>query len=342
MNTHRSNPELTDYYLVMQMLQRVDVGLVILDQDSSIHLWNGFMENHSGIKSEKLLHTSLFQVFPDLPQAWIQRKVEAVFKLGSPAYSTWEQRPHLFPFKSYRPLTGLSELMYQNLTFMPLLGLNRAVDKVCLLIYDVTESATSKIQLEKANRQLEELSRTDRLTGLYNRGYWEECLRQEFQRQHKQQHKKPAPNPVSPASLLIFDIDHFKPVNDTYGHLAGDEVIKAVATCLQELSDASHYAGRYGGEEFVLLMPDTSLQEAQDLAEQLRQNLETKIIPYANLTIQITVSLGVCEYDPTFTNYEAWLEAADQALYLSKNQGRNQVTTWIPSLAASLEAATKQ
>ena len=327
MNKVEQQLELADFYWMMQMLQTVDVGLVILERDYSIKLWNGFMENHSGINNKQLINKEIFSVFPNLPRAWVERKVESVFKLGSPAYSTWEQRPHLFPFKSYRPLTGHSDRMYQNITFMPLLGPNRSVSQVCLLIYDVTESATSKMQLEKANLQLEKLSRTDRLTGLNNRGYWEECLQQEYRR-----NKRASEAGKVEASLIMFDIDHFKPVNDTYGHLAGDQVIKAVANCLKDTARDTDFAGRYGGEEFVLLLPNTGVEGAFEVAERLRTKIQSLVVNHEGLELSVTVSLGICDFTPNLDSFNLWLERADQALYNSKHQGRNQSSVWSQEL----------
>lgn len=315
--------EITDSDLILQMLQTIDVGLVILEPDYTIKLWNGFMKNHSGINEKHLLNKNIFTIFPNLPKAWVERKVESVFKLGSPAYSTWEQRPHLFPFKSYRPLTGHSQQMYQNLTFMPLLDSSRKVSQVCLLVYDVTESASSKMQLETANQQLEHLSRTDRLTGLSNRGYWEECLQQEHLRNRRKNNLA-----TTESSLIMFDIDHFKPVNDTYGHPAGDEVIKAVAACLLKQARETDFAGRYGGEEFVLLLPNTGIEDAFKVAERLRNAIQATIVHYEGAALNVTVSLGICEFTPDLDTAILWIERADQALYHSKNQGRNQSSIW--------------
>ncbi|SJZ87254.1 PAS fold [Oceanospirillum multiglobuliferum] len=166
--------DMTGLHWMMQMLQTVDVGLVVLDRSLKIQLWNGFMESHSGIRTAKARDENLFTLFPEIPEQWLTRKIESVFTLNSRAYSTWEQRPHLFKFKSYRPLTGRSELMYQNITIIPLTGIDKSVTHVCILVYDVTDIATGKIELQKANEELARLSRTDRLTGLNNRGHWEE------------------------------------------------------------------------------------------------------------------------------------------------------------------------
>lgn len=315
----QDDKELNDLHWMVQMLQTVDVGLVVLDQAGKILLWNSFMENHSGIRSNQALNQSLQTLFPDLPHAWLQRKLDAVFKLGSPAYSTWEQRSRLFDFKSYRPLTGGSELMYQNLTLMPLQGRDNSTSQVCLLVYDVTENAISKRQLEAANDELARLGRTDRLTELSNRGYWEECLEQEFLREQRS---------GGESSLIIFDIDHFKKVNDTYGHQAGDEVIREVARILRTTARETDFPGRYGGEEFVLLLPDTPAEGAYEVAERLRKKLEATSISYEQLKLQVTISLGISVFTPDLVSAHQWLERADQALYLAKNSGRNQSQIW--------------
>ncbi|MFG1490546.1 GGDEF domain-containing protein, partial [Oceanospirillum sp. HFRX-1_2] len=171
--------------------------------------------------------------------------------------------------------------------------------------------------LEKANQELARLSRTDRLTGLNNRGHWEERLDQEFRRFKRSQ---------TPSSLVMFDIDHFKQVNDTYGHQAGDEVIKLVASTLLKLQRETDISGRYGGEEFGIILLETNAEQAVIMAERLRVSLETSKVEYEGQSIQFTISLGVCEIANEMTEYNQWLELADQALYSSKRNGRNQTT----------------
>jgi len=117
------------------------------------------------------------------------------------------------------------------------------VNNICIIIYDVTDVAINSQALNATNKQLEYLSRTDRLTELNNRGFWEECLQQEFARFQRHQ---------LPTSLVIFDIDHFKKVNDTFGHQAGDEVIRRCAQSLSKSARDTNICGRYGGEEFYV------------------------------------------------------------------------------------------
>ena len=114
--------ELDDFHWLMDILQTIDVGLVVIDRQYQVQLWNGFMENHSGQLATHIRGQNLLTQFPDLPVSWLQRKVEEVFALHSPVFSSWEQRPRLFDFSSTRPFTGNSTLMYQNITLMPLVS----------------------------------------------------------------------------------------------------------------------------------------------------------------------------------------------------------------------------
>ncbi len=305
---------LKDVHWLMDILQSIDAGLIVLDKDYRIQLWNGFMANHSAIGAREAMGETLFSLFPELPQQWFESKAKSVFLLHNSAFTTWEQRPYLFRFKNYRPITGTAEYMYQNCTLMPIIGSAGEVDQICLIVYDVTEIAVNKKGMETANQQLERLSRTDSLTQLYNRGYWEECLEQEFKRHKRYQ---------SGACLVMFDIDHFKKVNDTYGHPTGDEVIRETARVVRESIRDIDTAGRYGGEEFTVILPDTDQAGASLFAERLRAAIEGLLIEYENNSLQFTVSLGIAELSEQIDNRGEWISAADEALYHAKSAGRN-------------------
>lgn len=310
----------TNLHWMMQMLQTVEVGLLVIDDAGCIQLWNSFMENHSGIHSDQARNQNLFSLFPELPEKWLQRKINSVFTLHSRAYCTWEQRPRLFDFNSFRPLTGKSNKMFQNITMIPLVGIDGDVSHVCILVYDVTDIAMNKQELERANAELARLSRTDRLTNLYNRGYWEECLEQEFQRRKRYK---------GSATLVMFDIDHFKPINDTYGHQLGDDVIRMVAHELLVTQRETDIAGRYGGEEFCVLLPDTDATQAQLMAERLRKRIAemtVKVDAKQADPVQITISLGIAAFDSELRSHNEWIERADKALYQSKHDGRDRTT----------------
>ena len=311
------NTDLNEIHWLFAIVQSIDVGVVVLDQDYSVEVWNTFMENRSGLSPAQVRKRSFFQLFPEVDEDWFRHKVESVMTLGTPSFTIWEQRPYLLRFKNYQPITGLEDFMYQNTTLLPLKRMNGSIEQVCLIIYDVTDVAINRRQLQAANAELQRLSSTDRLTGLYNRGHWEEMLRQDYARHRRYD---------SQAALVMFDIDHFKAINDTFGHQAGDAVIQQVAELIRENLRDSDVAGRYGGEEFVVLLPDTDEQGGLMFAERLRQAVETCEVWHEQQSIRFTVSLGVADLSAPSSGYAQLIEWADSALYASKAAGRNCVT----------------
>ncbi|WP_341707979.1 diguanylate cyclase [Halopseudomonas sp.] len=314
--------DINELHWLLDIVQSIDVGVVVLDRDYNVEVWNSFMENHSGVSAERASRASLFELFPEIEQSWFTHKVETAVMLGTRAFTIWEQRPNLVHFKSYQPITGLADEMYQNVTILPLRSTSGNTDHVCLIIYDVTGVAVNKRQLESANTKLQELALRDGLTGLLNRRYWESCLEREFARHQRYD---------NPVSLVIFDIDHFKRVNDTYGHQTGDEVIRAVSGVTSHLVRETDFAGRYGGEEFVVLLPGTNLDGAAQFAERLRASVEQQVLDYQGSPLTFTISLGVATISDDMVDYQALLERADKALYASKEGGRNMVTLHQPA-----------
>lgn len=307
--------DIKEIHWLMDMLQTIDVGLVVLDRDYRVQMWNSFMENHSGLTPAHVMGNNLFNLFGEIPEAWFKRKLDMVFELNTRAFTTWEQRPYLLKFRTYRPISSPAEHMYQNVTLIPVGSADGRIRHVGIIIYDVTDTALGKRELEQANAQLAQLSRTDRLTSLNNRGYWEECLQQEFARFQRSR---------TPCSLIMFDIDHFKAVNDTHGHQAGDEVIRVTAATLRETIRTTDIAGRYGGEEFAVILTDTDAACARYVAERLRRKIEALTVRHEDKVIDHTISLGVAELSPELSTPQQWLERADQALYRAKEGGRNR------------------
>ena len=179
------------------------------------------------------------------------------------------------------------------------------------------EIETLRAEVERAR----DASLIDGLTGLANRRGFDERLTDCLSAAE-------ADTAAQGPCLLMCDIDHFKQINDTYGHLFGDKVIRAVAAVIRENVKGRDLAARYGGEEFVILLPETTLQGAQALAEQIRHAIEKGRIKRGNseeTVARVTLSLGVARYLPGEAP-TAFLERADRALYASKQSGRNRVS----------------
>lgn len=311
-----TNIELKDIHWLMDMVHNIDVGLVVIDKDFTVKVWNGFMENHSGLTSAQMIDKKLIEIFTSIPEDWLQQKVNSVCLLKNKAFTTWEQRPYLFKFRCYRPITSSAEFMYQNVTFLPLTDIQGAVTQICMIIYDVTDIALNRYAFVEANKKLEHLSRTDAMTGLVNQGYWMERCEGEFKRHVRSD---------QPASLLILDIDHFKNVNDTYGHPFGDEVIIKVAQCVADNKRIPDIAGRIGGEEFALLLVDTDIEGAKIVAERARKSIEALVFDFQGDPVKVTASFGISQITSQISDYKMWVKVADLGLYIAKENGRNQI-----------------
>jgi two-component system chemotaxis family response regulator WspR len=173
-------------------------------------------------------------------------------------------------------------------------------------------------QLKEANRKLERLANYDALTGVANRHNFMESFENEWKRGTRNK---------LPLSLIMIDVDFFKAYNDNYGHQAGDECLKRIASLLQEtLTRTGDILARYGGEEFVVILPETNSDGAKAVAEKLRKKIESARIPHAVSAIHdyITISLGTATAIPKRKESDTLIAAADNALYQAKKKGRNR------------------
>lgn len=305
--------------LMQFIVDRVDVGLFVVDVDMKVLLWNRFMEVNSRFKSGDLLGKNLFETFPDLPQKWFEKKIRSVFLLKGFSFVSWEQRPYVFKFPHNRPITGGVDYMYQNLVLMPIKDASGEVIQVCIALHDVTDVGYYQSALQRAMQELELLSRIDGLTRLNNRHHWEERLSEEFSRVKRY---------GGGLSLIMFDLDKFKLINDHYGHLGGDAVLKSVGALLKQAVRQSDIAGRYGGEEFGLILPGTDKAGAQVAAEKLRSLAEKESVASQDQIIRFTISGGIVELSDRHARYEMLIADADEALYYSKTHGRNQFSCY--------------
>lgn len=185
---------------------------------------------------------------------------------------------------------------------------------VCSLLIVVFSNIYERSR-ERVERNLLRQAVTDSLTGLVNRRGFLDAIQREHARARRH---------GQPLSLLLVDLDHFKAVNDQYGHEAGDAVLVALAELLNERLRESDLAARFGGEEFVIMLPATTLEQARQLAEQLRLALSERVIRHEQRPIRISMSVGAAEAGDE--SVDALISRADRRLYLSKNRGRNRVT----------------
>ncbi|HXF83919.1 MAG TPA: diguanylate cyclase [Anaerolineales bacterium] len=184
------------------------------------------------------------------------------------------------------------------------------------LRYAMDRLQTQLIEIGILQSQLREQAIRDALTNLFNRRYLEETLDRELAR---------AARELYPLCIIMMDLDHFKDVNDTYGHEAGDVVLRTLADLVTRQSRHGDFACRYGGEEFVLVMPNIGIEVAKERALQLQRSINSLVIPFGPFNLSTTVSMGVASYPAHGDTKEKLLRAADRALYAAKNAGRNRV-----------------
>jgi diguanylate cyclase (GGDEF)-like protein len=301
--------------LFADLPNRLNTGILILDKNFNILMWNRFLEVHANKSDKQVIGRSIFTIFPELPRKWFERKLSSVIQLKNQTFCGWEQRHHLFELSHSRPITTDSDFMAQNCTFLPI-EVEGEVERICILIEDVTDVCHYQTQLNKALNELALSNRIDGLTQAFNRKHWEECLASEFSRANRYKQE---------LALVMLDLDQFKLLNDTYGHQGGDKVLIETTEVINELLRMGDLFGRYGGEEFAVILPNTELTGAHDVAERIRKTIENNAIEYQGKNINVTVSIGIAVMNEYDARYEDIISRADIALYKAKNSGRNQV-----------------
>lgn len=177
--------------------------------------------------------------------------------------------------------------------------------------------AVITVYVYRINRKIKEQAIRDPLTNVYNRRYLNETLPREIARSQRDQ---------TPLSIVMLDLDFFKVVNDTYGHSAGDEVLKQIAMTLMGSIRQNDFICRIGGEEFIIVMPGMPIRQAQERIEACRKEIEQTVIHYGNIKIAITISGGISQVETDTETQDELIKSADDALYYSKSRGRNCIT----------------
>jgi diguanylate cyclase (GGDEF)-like protein len=298
------------------LVDRINVGIFTVTADGTVLQWNRFLHAHTRLAPEEVVGRNIYERFPELPREWLERKLRGVFIIKNFAFTSWKQRPYLFRLEEHRPLTGGVAAMRQDCAFIPLV-VDGEVKAVSVVIIDVTDTYESTKRLDETLTMLAAQSERDALTGVYNRRKLTEMLDNETKRALRYHQR---------FSLLMLDIDHFKKINDTHGHLVGDEAIKHVAKRAVATLRTTDFVARYGGEEFVVFLPGEDATGAALAAERLREAVSQPFTALGDLELQLTISIGVTTFREDAADPKALLGEADHALYDSKKNGRNRVT----------------
>ncbi len=293
-----------------QIFHMVNVGIVILDLKLKVVKWNRWMEIHSDVSCDTLVGKSIFDFYPNLDIKWFNRSCKSVFAFGNTFFITYKLYKTIFPFKPISSFVTLFDNMCQDCIIGPLRKEDKSIEYLYIMVSDVTKIASYE-------RKLLDMGAKDGLTNIYNRKYFETKLEEEIERCNRYKKR---------FSLIILDIDFFKKVNDKYGHLAGDYILKAFTKIIAKIIRTSDIFARYGGEEFCCILPETVGETALIISERIRGGIEETVFEYKkDIKIKITVSQGVAVFDNNNITKTELINLADKALYKAKKQGRNQV-----------------
>jgi len=275
-----------------------------------------------------------FAMNSDTPNTEVFENQQPYILANAPSkYAAFREPPH----NHIHGWMGVPLLIHDNLIGMLALDsmtpnqFNQNHARLASAFADQVAIALENARLFEETRRLAII---DSLTDLFNRRHFMELARREFERSNRYQ---------TPLSIIMLDLDHFKKINDTFGHLFGDQVLKTVAEICRNNLRSIDIIGRYGGEEFVILLPETPLTRpagnhidtdqlnplpAQIVAERLRKTFASEALDISGNTIKLTISLGVAEFATSDISIENVINHADQALLQAKNTGRNRVITW--------------
>ncbi|GIV07255.1 MAG: hypothetical protein KatS3mg017_0457 [Fimbriimonadales bacterium] len=287
-----------------ELFEHVPVACFTVDLNGEIHEWNLSAQQLYGYQKQEVLFRPFY---------------ERVFR-GASASKFHEMLQRVMQGSAITGVEGEDYDLEGNLHYVirsafPIRNFQQQVVGAIVSVVDVTYRVEYENQLKQLNQKLQSLAVTDGLTGLHNHRAFQDYLEEQFQAALRNQ---------QPLSLILMDVDFFKQYNDTYGHQAGDEVLRQVAEILKASVREGDFVARYGGEEFAIVLPRAELEDALQVAERLRSAVES-----APWTLRpITGSFGVANVRRDMESRQEIIEAADQALYTAKRNGRNRVEAW--------------
>lgn len=303
------------------VLDNLNLGLVVLDKDFNILLWNGWMERHARIDAGRALNANFVTLFQQQLTPGFLRALSNTVSYGLPAVLS--SALHRSPLPLYHARAGhdgsAPARMVQTVVMTPIAAVDGS--RACLIqVSDASHSIRREKMLMSHSETLKYQVVTDGLTGVYNRRFFDENFALSLQRARRN---------GEALSLFMIDIDYFKQYNDHYGHRAGDRVLQQVAMALKaQLRSSADIFARYGGEEFIMLANGVDAEAALAIARRLRESVLALAEPHEKSQVAgcVTISVGVSTGIPREeADGRSLMDAADAALYRAKLEGRDRV-----------------
>jgi len=293
-----------------RILDSMDSGFIIVDKDLNIKFWNKWLQIQTGKFAKEVEGKKLDELFPIENSTSIKRKIKTVLAMKSTVFYNAHSAKPLIEISRPHITNSVFDIMKQKVTISLY---NSHEGLVCINIVDETLLHEANYRLEQNVKSLEQISSIDGLTKIFNRSKFHERINHEIKISERYNIE---------LGLIFFDIDHFKKINDKYGHQIGDDVLVQIASIISSyIRDVDTFA-RWGGEEFVILLPGSSAQSTYKLAEKCR--LLMLSTEFTDKKINVTSSFGVSNYISGETVNKLFLRV-DKALYQAKANGRNQV-----------------
>jgi len=301
--------------LSIEVLNHLPVGLFMLDAYHVIRAWNQWLAEKTSINEEEAIGKRLQELFPEVSNSRFIWGVNQAITTKSPQVLSQALNRYIIPIRIDYGARHNIPMMQQRVHISPCACKDGEVLAVVSII-DVTENVIRSAALTEMAHKLSEDSTRDPLTNLYNRRFMWEWLIPQIKLTIRDQR---------PLTCLLLDIDHFKKLNDTHGHDFGDMILSIVAETITKQMRGSDIFVRYGGEEFVMMLPNCNLDNAIFVANRLLDTFRTNAFGSLQKG-EVTTSIGVATLDPQNpVTSEELLKQADKRLYLAKHRGRNQV-----------------
>ena len=295
------------------LIESMSDGVLVLDEQNRVIDVNPALQKFLEMPPSSYLGKRISEIFED----WTEEITPLLDGEESRTELTISKEPALYLDLRVTPLYDNKQHLKGNLLVFRDITDQKQVEKK--LRYANNRLQSQLIEIGLLQSKLREQAIRDPLTNLFNRRYLEETLERELARAAREEY---------PVCILMLDLDYFKRINDTYGHEAGDHVLRALANMLTEQSRRGDFACRYGGEEFVIVMPNISLDIACKRAEVLRQALGLLSVSYGDFQLSTTISMGIACYPEHGGTRKAILRAADKAMYAAKDAGRDHIFSY--------------
>jgi diguanylate cyclase (GGDEF)-like protein/PAS domain S-box-containing protein len=295
------------------IIESMSDGVIVVDTQNRIVDINPAMETFLGHKSASFLGKSVSEAL----ELWMDQSDALMSGQETRTELRIPNAPSRYLDLRVTPLYDDYQRLHGRLLVFRDITNRKQVEKKLMLANERLQSQL--IEIGTLQSKLRSQAIKDPLTDLFNRRYLDETFDRELARAAREGY---------PVCVIMLDIDHFKKVNDTYGHEAGDTILKALARILSSRNRRGDFVCRFGGEEFVIVMPNMEMDTAFKRAEELRAALNSLYVPYGRFNLSITISMGIASYPANGEDREAMLRAADRAMYAAKRAGRDHILTY--------------